>query len=955
MTDLSGPERLAAALEAFLDRPPDPSPAATRDWLRRHESLADLLEPMLVREDGPAPPPPTHPDGTRIGRFRLIREIGRGGMGVVFEAQDDVFGTRVALKLLSDSRSWSDESVERFRREAAAIAALDHPSIVRQLDSGRDDGQFWIAMELIRGRSLRDALADLRAHCDGDPTTIPDTARLFPTEPGTCFEQALHIAARLADALAHAHAHGIVHRDVKPQNVLLADDGRVLLADFGLARALGDASLTATGELAGTANYASPEQIRGSTREIDGRSDLFSLGIVLHELLTFVRPFEGDNTARVLDAILNTKAPPLCARLPSAPRTLEVLIARLLEKDPALRPASADVVARDLRAILAGQRIATRSVPLRIAITSAVRRRPVAALAVALLIGAVIAVPSAIAYHFHRTRELVRAEQAQTDIAYIQARDAMANLVRGIASQDLDVLPGVQSLRLRLFRDGEAGLSRLLAQRPDDSAVAVMLARARGGIAESTFELGRIRDALPLFDATIASYESLPATCSGDPQLDYELAARLADRSINRVMAGEHASGEADLERALAIWSRVLERRADSSPAVATIRTTIAKAITRMAAHGDDGLSSSSPPWFERAEAAWRLVTTSNPTVDLERAVFLIVQASKRHAEHDATSALRLLQEAEQVLQKPLATPSSRRDFLYVQCLAQIARLHAETGDLDAADLHRTRARDELERTIAFEPEALGPRRAMARLELESATSAMQRGRPEQALTHLDRAMRELERAEAADPSSPAAALTRLGVGVTRAAALAELRDAQAQLVEGAFQSALVQLEAVIADGDAAHAARALLAELRSNHARWLMTNASTRDVPRAAALLDAAVRDQESLLEADPVSPTHRSTLWTQLRPQPAAVRAWRDRDRAQRSLERSATIAAKIAECLAVVETVTRMGDHDRAIAFARDFHRRGLLDRARLESAPGLAELLRHPDYESIWSRR
>ncbi|MGE0145657.1 MAG: protein kinase [Planctomycetota bacterium] len=955
MTDLSGPERLAAALEAFLDRPPDPSPAATRDWLRRHESLADLLEPMLVREDGPAPPPPTHPDGTRIGRFRLIREIGRGGMGVVFEAHDDVLGARVALKLLSDSRSFGDEAVERFRREAAAIAALDHPNIVRQLDSGRDDGKFWIAMELIRGRSLRDALHDLRARCDSDPTAIPDSARLRPSEPGTCFEQTLEIAGRVADALAHAHARGIVHRDIKPQNVLLAEDGRVLLADFGLALASGDASLTRTGELAGTANYASPEQIRGATREIDGRSDLFSLGILLYEMLTFVRPFEGDSTARVLDAILHAKSPPLSTRLPGTPETLQILVARLLEKDPQLRPASAEVVARDLRAIIAGQRIATRAIPLRVAIAAAIKRRPAVAIAIATILCAIIAVPSAVAYHFHRTRELVRIEQVQTDAAYMEARDAMANLVRGIASQDLDVLPGVQSLRLRIFRDGEAGLLRLQAQRPDDSTVAVMLARARGGIAESIFELGRTRESLPLFDAAIASYEALPARRSGDSQIDFELAARLADRAINRVISGRVEDGESDLERALGIWSQVIERLPPSSASIATIRTTIAKALTRMASHRESGVAGSRSPWLDRAEAAWKLVTESNTTAALERSAFLIVQASRLHAENDSSNALRLLMEAEQILTKPLAAPSSRRNHLYAECLVRIARQQADSGDLDAADKTRSLARGELSQAIAAAPDALGARRILARLELDTATSSLQRGRPGEAITSLDRASRELERVEPADPSYPMTAITRLGVDVTRATALAELEECPAEVVENAFQIALARLDLAKTRRQESPPTSALRADLQSNHGRWLMTKASPRDLPRAASLLDAAVVSLESLLEADPGNVTHRATLWKQLRLHSAALLALRERERAQRSLDRTAALSTTPTEALAVLETLVRLQDLDRTIAATREFRRRKLVDRQRIEAMPGLRDLVRHPDYESIWSPR
>jgi formylglycine-generating enzyme required for sulfatase activity len=269
--------------------------------------------------------------GQTIGRFRILEELGRGGMGVVFKARDESTGAIVALKVVVSGRANDQVFMGRFRREARASMKIDHPNVVRTIDAGEEPGVPWMAFELCSGGSLADRLR---------------TAGRLP------WRDAVAIAAGVARGLAAAHALGLVHRDVKPGNVLLDGAGTPKLSDFGLVRGAAPglgasvASLTKTGDALGTPYYMAPEQIDGD-KSIDGRADLYSLGAMLVELLTGAPPFIGDPVQVAKHHI--TDPPPLpSSRGVQVPASLEALLSRLLAKEAADRPASADEVAAAL-------------------------------------------------------------------------------------------------------------------------------------------------------------------------------------------------------------------------------------------------------------------------------------------------------------------------------------------------------------------------------------------------------------------------------------------------------------------------------------------------------------------------------------------------------------------------------------------------------------------------------
>ncbi|HEV2765112.1 MAG TPA: protein kinase, partial [Pyrinomonadaceae bacterium] len=272
--------------------------------------------------------------GDRIGQYEILRPLGAGGMGEVYCARDEKLGREVALKLLPAELSSNSEALRRFEQEARAASALNHPNIVTIYEINETDRFAWIAMELVDGEDLRTILGR-------EPMTL---------------KTALRIATKVADGLAAAHERGIVHRDLKPDNVMITRDGFVKILDFGLAKQLRVLSSdettlphTTPGTIFGTVGYMSPEQATG--REMDGRADQFSFGVMLYEMITRTRPFERDSRTETLAAILRDEVPPPSQVNETISRDLDRIVARCLAKHPRERYASTRDLARDLREV----------------------------------------------------------------------------------------------------------------------------------------------------------------------------------------------------------------------------------------------------------------------------------------------------------------------------------------------------------------------------------------------------------------------------------------------------------------------------------------------------------------------------------------------------------------------------------------------------------------------------
>jgi eukaryotic-like serine/threonine-protein kinase len=263
-------------------------------------------------------------------RYVIKRKLGSGGMADVYLAEDQELGRNVALKLLNERHAADEQFVERFRREAQSAAGLNHPNIVSIFDRGYAEGTYYIAMEYLEGRTLKELLVR------NGPTPIPVS---------------IEYARQILGALAFAHRNGIVHRDIKPHNIVVGSDGRLKVTDFGIARS-GASQMTEAGSIVGTAQYLSPEQARGAS--VDPRSDIYSLGIVLYEMLTGHVPFTGDTPVEIAMKHLSLAPEPPSALRPEVPHNLDAVVMRALAKDPDQRYASAEEMDAELARVARG-------------------------------------------------------------------------------------------------------------------------------------------------------------------------------------------------------------------------------------------------------------------------------------------------------------------------------------------------------------------------------------------------------------------------------------------------------------------------------------------------------------------------------------------------------------------------------------------------------------------------
>ncbi|MFO0817256.1 MAG: protein kinase [Pirellulales bacterium] len=391
---------LARLLEAYLaelqaGRSPDRA-----SWLQEHLDLArelaaclDGLEFVHRAQKG---------EVTRLGDFRIVREIGRGGMGVVYEAEQISLRRRVALKVLKIGGVADEAALERFQREAETVAHLHHTNIVPIFAVGSEAGVHYYAMQLIEGQSLDQWNRESHTSHSTDAVRWAQTSpsQVDPRQKAaTRFIILARWCGEAAEALAHAHERGVIHRDVKPSNLLLDVDGRLWLTDFGLARRAEEATLTLTGAMLGTPRYMSPEQVRAVQDRIDHRTDIYSLGATLYELATGRPLFEADSPHAIVRQILDVDPAPPRSVCPDLPRDLETIILKCLAKNSIDRYATARELADDLRRFVSGDPIrARRTTPLEHALRwMKQQRRSVAVAAAAALASCVLAV-SAVAW-----------------------------------------------------------------------------------------------------------------------------------------------------------------------------------------------------------------------------------------------------------------------------------------------------------------------------------------------------------------------------------------------------------------------------------------------------------------------------------------------------------------------------------------------------------------------------
>jgi tetratricopeptide (TPR) repeat protein len=469
----SEPDPLEQAAESFLARLRAGERPALSEYEAKHPELAaeirELFPALALLEEGrrcvdrpPAPDPSWLAEGQvpqQLGEYRLLREVGRGGMGVVYEAWQEALGRHVALKVLPFNRLTQPERLERFRREARAAARLHHTNIVPIFGVGECAGVHYYAMEFIRGQGLDTVLQEVRRLRGHDatgpeglterrstmaqgmvsgrfeaapspaeagpggailPTVRPEGAAAAPpADSGTAsgldlraerpyFASVARLGVQVAEALDYAHGQGVIHRDIKPSNLLVDTAGRVWVTDFGLAKTEGTEALTQAHDIVGTPRYMAPERFRG---EADGRSDVYGLGVTLYELLTLRPAFEPAPYAALVEQIASVEPPRPRQLDPHIPRDLETVVLKATAKEPGRRYASAGELAEDLRRFLDDRPVRARRTPWRERAWRWCRHNRAAVLTVALVLFVLLAGIAG------TTFGLIRAEEAWAEEA----------------------------------------------------------------------------------------------------------------------------------------------------------------------------------------------------------------------------------------------------------------------------------------------------------------------------------------------------------------------------------------------------------------------------------------------------------------------------------------------------------------------------------------------------------
>jgi eukaryotic-like serine/threonine-protein kinase len=535
------------------------------DYRRRYPQVASVLPQVLpvlemicVLDPGDSLERTSVDELGVLGEFRLVREIGRGGMGVVYEAVQITLDRRVALKVLPVGASVDAKQLARFQIEVQVAAALHHSHIVPIFAVGCDRGVHYYAMQLIEGHSLAEALRDPRqeADCDAENVTAGKTTARVRLSP----RKAALLAIQAACALEHAHSVGVLHRDIKPANLMVDGTGHLWVTDFGLARVKGGSDLTTSGDLLGTVRYMSPEQASGSGL-LDARTDIYSLGTTLYELLTAQPAFDGKDSQELIRQI--TSVEPLAPRKlnPDLPRDLETIVGKAMAKEPERRYATAQELADDLERFCEDRPILARRIGLagRLARWSQRHKKATAFGLVGLFIVTLASVAGMARLWNQQRQTLAALEEAQR----AKGRERQALRFTFTASDQITTralamiaapLPAsAQTRDDREFCRKALEYYEVIAARYCDD-------RSMHDIAAAAFHrIGFIRTILkePLahqaFERSIALYEMLAQSKAASRELRGELALTYGDLVLLHRNRGEASKVIENLEKLVAI------------------------------------------------------------------------------------------------------------------------------------------------------------------------------------------------------------------------------------------------------------------------------------------------------------------------------------------------------------------------------------------------------------------
>jgi tetratricopeptide (TPR) repeat protein/tRNA A-37 threonylcarbamoyl transferase component Bud32 len=479
-----------------------------------------------------------------VSGYEILRELGRGGMGVVYQARQRGINRIVALKMILAGSHAGPEALARFLREAETVGRLKHPNVVQVYECGSHEDKPYFSQEYVEGGSLANKL------------------RGEPQPP----EQAARLVQALAEAVHAAHEQGIVHRDLKPANVLLTADGTPKVTDFGLAKQ-GDSGVTATGDVLGSPSYMAPEQAAGDVRKIGPAADIYALGVILYELLTGRPPFKGASAWDTVQMVTGSEPVPPSQLQPKLPRDLETICLKCLQKEPGRRYASARALAADLGHFLAKEPIEARAVRLPERFWRWCLRKPAVAgllggLALALLAGfaGVTAFWLRAERHRHQALENLAEAERQRDQAirgFREARDAVDRFYTAVSQNELLDKPGMAPLRKRLLENARAFYQAFVQEHADDVKLRQELADAMMRLASITKDVASDTEALQVFQEATGIYQELLHVDTENATAKRNLAAAWSQIGLLLIKEDRYPETEHAFQEEARLWEEL--------------------------------------------------------------------------------------------------------------------------------------------------------------------------------------------------------------------------------------------------------------------------------------------------------------------------------------------------------------------------------------------------------------
>lgn len=602
-TDSDDP-RVAQAIEAYLEAVRVGQRPERSSFLAQHPEIAATLAECLdgldfIRAaafDLPRPTPHAVeapyglPHGFNatlpLGDYRLIRMLGRGGMGVVYEAEQLSLGRRVALKVLPFAAALDARQLQRFKIEAQAAAQLHHPNIVPVHAIGCERGVHYYVMQLIEGQTVAAAIHSLRqlnqlehesdaSQADRDVETLQALAALSTensVRTGSFFRTVAQLGIQAAEALEHAHHSGVLHRDVKPANLLLDAHGHLWVADFGLAQILGDPRLTMTGDLLGTCRYMSPEQALPGHGIVDHRTDIYALGVTLYELLTLEPAIAGHDRQEVLHQLATVEISPPRRLNPALPIDLQTIILKAAAREPAERYATAQELADDLRRFVEDKPIRARRPGMSQWLARWARRHWTLVMGTGIaLVSGVLALSVSIVLIARARDEAMRQRDA--------ARRAVDQMYTDVAEQWLEHEPQMETLQREFLVRALYYYQEFAREQGSEPRIRLATAQAQRRVGDIAAKLGEANLAIPAYEEALRLLGRLVADFPD--QLDYLDALGACQHRFALLLVQEKRRVDADKMYLQAVAVR--QRLVAAQPQVGRCRLDLAASLTAQA------------------------------------------------------------------------------------------------------------------------------------------------------------------------------------------------------------------------------------------------------------------------------------------------------------------------------------------------------------------------------------